>query len=350
MPAPKKTPAELGYRMPAEWEPQAAVWMSWPYNLGTWEEHLAGAEECFVKIIEMLTQHQRVNLLVPNAAVRARAEKKLAKAKIRKSNLKIHEIETGDIWFRDYGPLFIVHDKARDSSRVSFTKWLYNAYGNKYEDLLIGNEVPDKMPLEKFTRFDTNIVLEGGSIDVNGTGTLITTESCLLSPDRNPHLTKKEIEQVIKDYLGITNILWLSSGIEGDDTTGHIDDLTRFVSRSTVVTVVEEDENDANYKPLMENAKRLKSMKNERGERLTVLTLPMPKPFYVGDRRMAASYANFLIANGVVLVPIYNQPSDKKALNTMKKCFPDREVIGIDCRELIFGYGSIHCATMQEPM
>lgn len=330
--------------MPAEWEPQAAVWMSWPYNPGTWEDHLAGAEKAFVEIIEILTKHERVNLLVPDATVRARAEKKLAKAKIRQGNLTIHVIQSGDVWIRDYGPIFV-----KNASEIAYTKWLYNAYGNKYDDLLIGNEVPDKMPLKEFQRFDAGIVLEGGSIDVNGTGTLITTESCLLSPDRNPHLTKEEIEQAIKDFLGITNILWLSAGIEGDDTTGHVDDLTRFVNRSTVVTVVEEDNSDANYKPLMENAKRLRSMKDERGERLNVLTLPMPKPFYVGDRRMAASYANFLIANGVVLVPIYNQPSDKEALNTLKKCFPDREVIGIDCRELIFGYGSIHCATMQEP-
>jgi agmatine deiminase len=361
MSTPKKTPAELGYRMPAEWEPQAAVWMSWPYNLQTWEDHLDGAENAFVEIIRNLTKHEHVNLLVANAKVRSRAEKKLAKAKIRKSNLQIHEIETGDIWFRDYGPLYITKNTiaglrtrgskigSTDPQTKAYTKWLYNAYGNKYEDLLIGNEVPNKMPLQEFTRFDTNIILEGGSIDVNGTGTLITTESCLLSPDRNPHMTKKGIEQAIKDHLGITNVLWLSAGIEGDDTTGHVDDLTRFVDRSTVVTVVEEDENDTNYKPLMENAKRLKYMKDERGERLTVLTLPMPKPFYVGDRRMAASYANFLIANGIVLVPIYNQSSDKEALSTLRKCFPDRDVIGIDCRELIFGYGSIHCATMQEP-
>ena len=339
--------------MPAEWEPQAAVWMSWPYNLITWEDHLAGAEKAFVEIIEILTRHERVNLLVPNPKVRARAEKKLAKAKIKKSNLKIHDIESGDVWFRDYGPLFIVKNKpglrARGTSGKAFTKWSYNAYGGKYDDLLIGNEVPNKMPLKDYERFDAGIILEGGSIDVNGTGTLITTESCLLSKDRNPHLTKKEIEQKIKDYLGVTNILWLLEGIEGDDTTGHVDDLTRFVDRSTVVTVVEEDETDANYKSLMENAKRLRFMKDERGERLKVVTLPMPKPFYVGDRRMAASYANFLIANGVVLVPIYNQPSDEEALKTLTKCFPDREVIGIDCCELIFGYGSIHCASMQEP-
>lgn len=339
--------------MPAEWEPQEAVWMSWPYNPQTWEEHLAGAEKAFVEIIEILTKHERVNLLVPNANVRARAEKKLNKSKIEKGNLKIHEIETGDVWFRDYGPLFIVKNRvglgAGGASGKAFTKWGYNAYGGKYDDLLIGNEVPNKMPLKDYERFEAGIILEGGSIDVNGTGTLITTESCLLSPDRNPHLSKKEIEQKIKDYLGVTNILWLLEGIEGDDTTGHVDDLTRFVNRSTVVTVIEEDETDANYKALMENAKRLKFMKDERGERLTVITLPMPKPFYVGDRRMAASYANFLIANGVVLVPIYNQPSDKEALKTLTKCFPDREVIGIDCCELIFGYGSIHCASMQEP-
>jgi agmatine deiminase len=232
---------------------------------------------------------------------------------------------------------------------VAFTKWIYNAYGNKYDGLLIGNDAADKMPLKDFQRFDTGIVLEGGSIDVNGTGTVLTTESCLLSPDRNPHMTKDEIEKALSDYVGITNVLWLGEGIEGDDTTGHVDDLTRFTDQSTVITVVEEDPNDTNFKPLQENAKRLKAMKDERGTPLTVIEIPMPKKFIVDGRRMAATYANFLIANNVVLVPIYMQPSDDVALTTLKKCFPKHDVIGIDCRELIWGNGSIHCASQQQP-
>ncbi len=259
----------------------------------------------------------------------------------------MHLVETGDIWIRDYGPIFITKDKP--THEVAFTKWIYNAYGNKYDELLKGNDVADKIPLKDYRRFDTGLVLEGGSIDVNGTGTILTTESCLLSPDRNPHMNRQQIEQALADYLGTRNVLWLGEGIEGDDTTGHVDDLTRFVAQSTVITVVEEDPSDANFKPLQENAKRLRSMKDERGTPLTVLEIPMPKKFVVDGRRMAATYANFLIANGVVLVPVYAQPSDAVALETLSKCFPDRKVIGIDCRELIWGYGSIHCASQQQP-
>jgi agmatine deiminase len=232
---------------------------------------------------------------------------------------------------------------------LAWTKWRYNAYGNKYPDLLVGDGVPGKMPIGHLRRFDTGMVLEGGSLDVNGAGTLLTTESCLLSPDRNPQYTRDQIERKLEDYLGVTNILWLSAGIAGDDTTGHVDDITRFVSRSTVVTAAEDDSGDANYAPLKENAERLAMMVDERGEKLTVKTLPMPLPFVVEGRRMAASYSNFYIANGVVLVPVYKQASDEKALHVLRECFPDRRVIGIDCRELIWGYGSIHCVTQQQP-
>ncbi len=340
------TAQSLGFRMPAEWEPQESVWLSWPYNEMTWEgTHLVGAEEGFGQIIAVMTKYQRVDLLVPNASVKTRALKKLEALGADMKRLTMHEIESGDVWIRDYGPIFVKNTKGE----IAWTKWEYNAYGGKYEDLLIGNDVPDKMPLDKSRRFGTGIILEGGSIDVNGQGTLITTESCLLSPDRNPNLTKKDIEHKLRDFLGITNVLWLSSGIEGDDTTGHVDDLTRFVGPSTVVTVTEKDPTDPNFAPLNENANRLKTMKDERGMLLTVIDLPMPREFVVEGRRMAASYANFYIGNGVVLVPTYAQPSDSEAVSILQGCFPDRDVIGIDCRELIWGYGSIHCATQQQP-
>ncbi|MBP7114277.1 MAG: agmatine deiminase family protein [Candidatus Peribacteraceae bacterium] len=344
---PSKPSAE-GFRMPAEWAPQSAMWLAWPYNLEeTWAGHIDGAEQAFVRMIEEMSPHQIVNLLVPDEKIQARATKKLKASKANFKNLRMHTVVTGDIWIRDYGPIFITKESPHE---VAYTKWIYNAYGNKYEELLVGNEVADNIPLEKYRRFDTDIVLEGGSIDVNGSGTLLTTESCLLSPDRNPHMTKKEIEKALSDYLGATNVLWLGEGIEGDDTTGHVDDLTRFVGPSTVVTAVEEDPNDGNYKPLRENADRLKTMKDEKGRPLTVLELPMPRKFMVEDRRMAATYANFLIANNVVLVPVYAQSSDDVALDILGKCFPDRTVIGIDCRELIWGYGSIHCASQQQPL
>ena len=337
-------PSKLGFRFPAEWEPHAATWLAWPYNLNTWEGHLDGAEAAFVEMIKSLTPNEKVNLLVPDENVKNRAEEKLKSEKFDRKNLEMHLIESGDVWFRDYGPIFIIKP-----DEVAYTKWKYNAYGHKYHDLLISNEVPDEMPLKKYRRFESDIVLEGGSIDVNGKGTLITTESCLLSPDRNPHMTKEQIETALNKFLGVTNVLWLSSGIEGDDTTGHVDDLTRFVGPAIVVTVEESNQKDPNYEPLMENARRLERMENEKGEMLTVIPLHMPEPFIVEGRRMAATYANFYIANGIVLVPIYMQKSDSEALSILQECFPDRKIIGIDCRELIWGYGSIHCATMQEP-
>lgn len=343
-----QTPASLGYRMPAEWEPHAATWLSWPYNTGTWEGRLEGAEAAFVRIIEALSASEHVHLLVPDSAVRMRALSKLRGADVREDRLLLHTIETGDVWIRDYGPIFVARDSGGARS-VAWTKWRYNAYGNKYADLLVGDGVPDRMPLAHLPRFDGGIVLEGGSIDVNGAGTLLTTESCLLSRDRNPSLTKEQIEGCLRAHLGVTNILWLSAGIEGDDTTGHVDDLARFVDRTTVVTAVEEDPRDANHAPLRENAERLACMADEQGVRLTVRALPMPRASYVDGRRMAASYANFYVANSAVLVPVYCQPSDDVALQILRECFPGRAVIGIDCRELIWGCGSIHCATQQQP-
>lgn len=343
------TPSELGFRMPAEWEPHAATWMAWPYNLGTWEGHLDGAEQAFSEIIAALTPQEIVHLLVPNTEVEERAMDRLsAQPGIDRKRLILHTIETGDVWIRDYGPIFLVRGTGK-KRETAWTKWIYNAYGNKYDDLLIGNDVPPKMPIQEIPHFAAEMILEGGSIDVNGSGSLLATESCLLSPDRNPHLTKEQIEQNLKDTLGVTNILWLAAGIAGDDTTGHVDDLTRFVGPSTVVTVIEEDPDDPNYKPLMENAKRLQYMKDENGTRLTVIPLPMPHPFTIENRRMAASYANFTVANGVVLVPTYDDPNDEEALKILRKCFPNRTVHGIDCRQLIWGYGSIHCATQQQP-
>ncbi len=342
------TAASLGFRMPAEWEPHEATWLAWPYNLETWEGHLEGAEDAFAQFIEVLTQAEIVHLLVPSAEGEERAQRKLRGRKILRENLHFHRIETGDVWFRDFGPTFITKGEG-DRREVAWTKWKYNALGNKWPDLLMGNEVPDNMPLQKFQRFDADIVLEGGSIDVNGSGSLLTTESCLLNPNRNPTLTRRELEQRLQDFLGVTNILWLQEGIAGDDTDGHIDDITRFVGPDTVVTVLEEDTEDKNFAALQENYQRLQSMKNERGENLRIVTLPMPRPFIVDGRRMAASYANFYIANAGVVVPLYNQPSDTIALETLGNLFPKRKIVGIDCRELIVGCGSLHCISQQQP-
>lgn len=333
--------------MPAEWERHRATWLSWPYNLQTWEGHLEGAEEAFTKFIAALLPQEKVHLLVPNEEVQKRAERALRKL-VREPSFYFHTMETGDIWFRDFGPIFLVRDQS-GKHEVAWTKWKYNALGEKYDDLIIGDTIPDAMPTKELLRFETGMVLEGGSIDVNGEGILLTTESCLLSPDRNPTLTKEDIESTLCDFLGVTQIFWLKAGIAGDDTNGHIDDITRFVARRTIVTAVEEDPSDENYEVLRENLERLKGMQTPEGDTFVVTELPMPRSFFVGNRRMAASYANFYIANGIVVVPTYDQPSDRTALQTLEHCFPDRRIVGIDCRELIYGYGALHCSSMQEP-
>jgi agmatine deiminase len=349
-PQTQQTPAELGFRMPAEWEPREATWLAWPYNIKTWGAHLEGAEEAMTEYVRTLSKGERVEVLVAHEGVEQRARRKLDSLGLGEDRLRIHWVETGDVWIRDWGPIFVVSDKG-GKHEVAWTKWTYNALGKpeEYADLLPGNEAPNKLPLKGMKKFDGGMVLEGGSIDVNGTGTMLTTESCLLSDTRNPGMTKEQIEKRLHDYLGVTNVMWLSTGIEGDDTSGHIDDLTRFVGQSTVVTVIETDKNDANYAPLKENTDRLRAMRDEKGTPLTVIEMPMPKPFVVDGRRMAASYANFYIGAKSVLVPVYAQTSDAVALKILGECFPDREIVGVDCREFIWGYGSIHCSSQQQP-
>lgn len=344
------TPAALGFRMPAEWEAREATWLAWPYNVKTWGSQLEGAEAAMAQYVRALSACERVEVLVAHEGVEQRARKHLDPLKLDSAQLRYHRIESGDVWIRDYGPIFIVKDEGK-KHEVAWTKWEYNALGmpEGYADLLPGNEVPDLLPLQKYRRFDGGMVLEGGSIDVNGTGTLLTTESCLLCKTRNPNMNRGEIEQRLHDYLGVTKVLWLKAGIEGDDTSGHIDDLTRFVSRSTVVTVVEHDSKDENYATLKKNTDLLRSMRDEQGKPLTVVELPMPKKFVVEGRRMAASYANFYIGGDCVLVPVYGQDSDVLAMRILQDCFPERKIVGIDCREFIWGCGSIHCSTQQQP-
>jgi agmatine deiminase len=347
----KQSPASLGFRMPAEWEKHEATWLAWPSNLNTWGTHFEAVEDAMKNVIDILARHERVELLVASDGVEERAHKKLDPLGLTDAQLRLHKIEPGDSWIRDYGPIFIVRDQ-RGKREIAWIKWGYNAYGKgeaDYADLMPGNEVPWKMPIQDLQHFDAGMILEGGSIEVNGSGTLITSESCLLSPTRNPTMNKGQIEKRLCDMLGVTNVLWLSEGIEGDDTTGHVDDLARFVNTSTVLTVVETDKSDVNYAILQENRRRLQSMRDEKGTPLTVIDLPMPRPFETDGRRMAASYANFYIGNGVVVAPTYDQPADAEMLTILRECFPEREVIGVDSREYIWGFGSIHCSSQQQP-
>jgi agmatine deiminase len=343
------TPRELGYFMPAEWWPHEATWLSWPHKEASWPGAFESVPAIFVEIARRLSQSELVRINVADADFAEGVRSLLRKGGVDLDAVRFHFNPTDDAWVRDHGPIYVVRE--RDGKRErAINDWGYNAWGNKYPPYDNDDVVPSRIAQEMGeTLFKPGIVMEGGSLDVNGRGTLITTESCLLNPNRNPHLNREQIEGYLRDYLGVTNILWLGDGIAGDDTDGHIDDLTRFVSPNTVVTVVEDDRQDENYEALKENYERLLRMKDERGNPLRVIELPMPGPVYFEDQRLPASYANFYIANNSVLVPAYRHENDEKACAILQKIFSDRKVIAIDCVELIWGLGSIHCVTQQQP-
>jgi agmatine deiminase len=343
------SPSELGYRMPAEWEPHEATWLSWPKDPVTWPDRVPQVQEIFAQMIEALTAYERVNLLVDDDRAEQEVRQKLVQKQVRWNNLFFYHLKTVDSWIRDYGPNFLVGTHG-PAPLLAFNDWIFNAWGDKYEALKADDTIPQQLaPLLQIPHFEPGIVLEGGSIEVNGRGTLLTTEQCLLNKNRNPYLSQEEIEGYVKNYLGVNHILWLGEGIAGDDTDGHVDDITRFVSADTVVTVIEEDPKDENYKPLKDNLKRLHSMRDQEGRPLKIVTLPMPGLVYSDEGRLPASYANFYIANGVVLVPVYQLPNDEQALSILQKLFPDRRVVGIPCVDLVVGLGAIHCVTQQQP-
>ena len=338
-----KAPRELGYRMPAEWHPHAATWLSWPRPdgisfPGRYEEVLP----TLVEMVRTLAPHERVNINVRDEEVENIAHKTVGDT----PNVFYHRILSNEPWCRDHGPIFVKRDR-----ELAVVDWRYNAWGGKYppydEDDAVPQRVAEGLGLPLFS---PGIVMEGGAFDVNGAGTLITTETCLLNPNRNPQLNKLQIEQYLRDYLGATNILWLGAGIAGDDTDGHVDDLARFVNPTTVATAIESDPRDDNYRPLQENLKRLRAMRDQDGRQLRIVELPMPGMVEHEGQRMPASYANFYIANGVVLLPTYrDRQKDAAALQGLQGLFADRRVVGIDSTNLIWGLGSFHCLTQQEP-
>ena len=340
------TPASLGYRMPAEWEPHAATWFSWPRPEGiSFPGSYEAVIPALVQMIDALRESEPVNINVPNSDVEQLVRSQLSSIDI--SHVRFRHIPTNECWCRDHGPIFVKRD--RDET-LAIVDWDYNAWGWKYPPVDFDENVPTRVgELLGLEVFYPKIVMEGGSIEVNGTGTLLTTSSCLLHPNRNPDLTKSQIEQKLRDYLGVRHFLWLGDGIAGDDTDGHIDDITRFIDRSTIVTVVEEDTQDANYEPLQHNLGLLKEMQVEDGTPIHLLTLPMPSAVVKEEQRLPASYANFYIANKVVLLPIFNQPTDVWATAVLQQAFPTRRVVGIDCCELIWGLGAFHCLSQQQP-
>ncbi len=344
-----ETPGEAGFRMPAEWERHRGTWLSWPHRESSWPGKFGPVPGVFAEMVGHLARGEEVHINVGTAELEASARTAVERAGAAMGNVFFHRHLTNDAWCRDHGPIFVQRERngRRDSLILD---WGYNAWGGKYPPF----EDDDRIPTLVGQAFDIpvvhpGIVMEGGSIEVNGAGTLLTTEACLLNPNRNPTLSREEIEQSLKSYLGITKVLWLGDGIEGDDTDGHVDDLTRFVNPTTVVTVVEEDRHDHNYAPLAENLERLRQMTDQDGRPLEVITLPMPRPMYQDDQRLPASYANFYVANGVVLMPAYDPERDEIARATLAGCFPDRVVVPINCTDLVWGLGALHCVTQQWP-
>lgn len=345
------TPATEGYRMPAEWHPHTATWLSWPKDPLTWPDRVPQVEEIFLSMMKAIALNEIVNLLVDDVgteeAVRRRCDFSGAQ------NIRFHRVQTVDSWIRDYGPNFVVSD----TQGLAYNDWIFNAWGNKYEELKEDDTIPERLePVLGIRRFEPGIVLEGGAIDVNGAGVVMTTEQCLLNPNRNPHLGRSQIELYLKSYLGVEKVLWLGEGIVGDDTDGHVDDIARFVSPTTIVCAVEEDPEDANYALLQDNLKRLENATDVNGKSFEIVTLPMPGAVIgstdVTERnleRLPASYANFYIANGAVLVPVFGHKNDARALEIIQHIFPTRQAIGINCEPLVWGMGTIHCVTQQQP-
>jgi agmatine deiminase len=339
-----QTPAKLGYRMPAEWHRHSATWLAWPTDPLTWPDRVPQVEEIFLQMMAALTPYETVNLLVDDEATEQAVRRRSSFAAVE--NIRFQRIPTADSWIRDYGPNFLSDDKGG----LAYNDWIFNAWGNKYEELKKDNSIPSRLEsILNVPRFEPGIVMEGGSIEVNGAGVVVTTEQCLLNPNRNPHLDRAQIEQYLRTYLGVEKVLWLGEGIVGDDTDGHVDDIARFVSPGTIVCALEEDPADPNYKPLHDNFKRLQHATDTRGKPFELITLPMPG--IVGSRksRLPASYANFYIANGVVLVPVFGHTNDPRALQTIQRLFPDRRVLGINCEPIVWGMGAIHCVTQQQP-
>jgi agmatine deiminase len=342
-----QTPAELGYRFPAEWEKHTATWLSYPHNESSWPGKIHTIFQFYHHFIRTIARGEMVNINVVDQQMHDRVSIDLEAAGINMERIILHILPTNDAWCRDHGPAFVLNPSAFYPKAV--VNWDYNGWGGKYPHEL-DTDVPAKIAAKMgIPLFKPGIVMEGGSVDMNGKGTLITTMSCLLHPNRNPALSQQQIEKYLIDYYGVQQVLWLGNGIEGDDTDGHVDDLTRFINEDTVVTAIEHNKSDANYKPLLENLNKLKTFRLVGGKQLNIVELPMPEPLYYQGQRLPASYVNFYIANAGVVVPFFNCKQDQKALDIISGCFADRPVIGIDSVEIIWGLGSWHCLSQQEP-
>ena len=352
-----KLPAALGYRMPAEWEPHESTWLAWPHFRGDWPGKFEPIPWVYAEIIRNLARHERVDLVVNSEYAEKRARAVLELADALSDNVCFHRWRTDRVWTRDSGCLYLTPPDGKNDAGLIALHFQFNAWA-KYPNYESDAKLGARMAKAAGARVvrpvsgDHRVVLEGGSIDVNGCGTLLTTEECLLSTtqQRNPPMDRSAYEQLFADYLGIQTVIWLGDGIDGDDTHGHVDDLTRFVAPGTVVTMVEANAQHENYSDLQHNLGRLKAARDQDGERLNVVEIPMPRPVIFEGRALPASYANFYVANGVVLVPVFNDPNDRIALNTLAEVFPAREIVPIYSGDLIWGLGALHCMTQQQPV
>ena len=347
---PAETPRELGYRWPAEWEPHAATWLSWPHKEASWPGKFEPVPGIFVAMVRALAAGERVEILAGGAVRAAEVRELLRRGGVALDRVGLHDVPTDDAWIRDHGPIFL---RARDAATVPpllATDWGFNAWGGKYPPWQQDDVVPQHVArILGVPRVVPGMILEGGSIDGDGDGTLLTTEACLLNVNRNPELDRAAIEQRLRDFLGVERVLWLGDGIVGDDTDGHVDDLTRFVAPGVVVTAVEEDPRDENYALLQDNLARLKTMRDARGRSLEIIPLPMPPAVVHEDQRLPASYANFYICNAAVLVPVFGGRDDARVLALLGSAFPGRRIVGIPAGDLVWGLGAFHCLTQQQP-
>ncbi|MDR8391098.1 agmatine deiminase family protein [Aliifodinibius sp. S!AR15-10] len=348
----KRKPTDKGFKMPPEWHPHAATQLHWPTNRETWPgERLDRVEKVYLRIIGVLHRYEPIHLFVGDEKVRDYVLVKFEERGINSQQVTFHLQPINDVWARDCGPIFI--RKEDNSEEFAVTDWEYNAWGGKYPPYEDDNKIPAYLAdMYGIERYEPGMVLEGGSIEINGNGVLLTTESVLLNENRNPGLSREEIEEKLKSYLGIEEIIWLKRGLAGDDTDGHIDDLARFLNESTILAVTVDDPEDVNYQALQENLEILQQATDRHGQSFTIETLPLPQTRIEGttvdgSEYVPASYANFYIANGVVLVPTYDLRFDEQALGLFKEYFPEREVVGIPCADLVWGQGSIHCITQQ---
>ena len=336
-----------GFHFPAEWAPHTATWLSWPHKEESWPGKIDMVYKPYAEFIKIVAEGELVRINVKDEQMAAFAKEQLIAVGADLSKIEFYYFPTNDAWCRDHGPAFLIN---ADTKEKVIVDWGYNAWGGKYPPFDLDDVIPTKIG-EKlgYKVFHPGIVMVGGSVDFNGKGTILTSTACLLNKNRNPHLTKEQIEDYLKNFYGAEQILWLNDGIVGDDTDGHIDDITRFVNEDTVVTVVEDNPEDENYHILQVNLEILKTMRLLNGKPLNIIELPMPDPVVYDDQRLPASYANFYIANSAVIVPTYRCDKDEKALEILQQCFPDRKVVGIDSTDIIWGLGSFHCLSQQEP-